>query len=117
MKACVCLLLAFLFFCMPCRAERLSLAELIDLALKNNPETEKVWWNAKRAQAALGIAKSDYYPKLNGQAAATHGREVKFPTGPNTTYTYFSGELSLNYLLLDFGERSATISAAKEALK
>src|SRR5579862_3993384 len=111
------LLIISLLLCVSGFAERLSLAELIDIALKNNPETEKVWWNAKRAQAALGIAKSDYYPTLNGQASATHGREVKFPTGPNTTYTYFSGELSLNYLLYDFGERSAKVSAAKEALK
>jgi outer membrane protein len=106
----------FFFICVSCFAEPLKLAELIDIALKNNPETAKAWGNVKRAQASLGIAKSDYYPNINGRASGMHGREVKFPNGPNTNYTYYNGEISLDYLLFDFGERSASVSAAKEAL-
>jgi outer membrane protein len=117
MRALLSFFLLFTTLCAFSFAEPLKLAELIDIALKNNPETQKVWWNAKRSQAALGIAQSDYYPSVNGKASGMHGREVKFPTGPNTNYTYYSGELSLNYLLFDFGERSASVSAAKEALK
>jgi outer membrane protein TolC len=98
-------------------AERLSLAELVDIALKNNPETEKVWWNTKRAQAALGISKSTLYPTFDAKGLVTHGREVKFPNGPNTVFTNYGVELCLNYLLFDFGERTATIQAAREALK
>lgn len=117
MKVLLSFFVLFAFLSVPSYAERLKLAELVDIALKNNPETQKVWWNAKRSQAVLGIAQSDYYPHLNGRASSMHGREVKFPNGPNTNYTYYSGELSLDYLLFDFGERSANVSAAKEALK
>jgi len=95
----------------------LSLAELIDTALKNNPETEKAWANVKRAQAALGVAKSSNYPSVDATGTSMHGREVKFPNGPNTIYTNYGGELSLSYLLLDCGERNAAIEAMKEALK
>lgn len=98
-------------------SERLSLAELVDIALKNNPETEKVWWNTKRAQAALGISKSTLYPFFDAKALAMHGREVKFPNGPNTIFTNYGAEVCLNYLLFDFGERKSTIQAAREALK
>src|SRR5689334_15468562 len=117
MKTAFCLCILFTLLCKPVCAAKLQLAELFDIALKNNPETTKVWWNANRAQAALRMAKSDYYPSIDGKASGMHGREVKFPNGPNTIYTYYSGEISLNYLLYDFGERSAAVSAAKEALK
>ena len=106
-----------ILFCTSLFGEPLSLVELVDIALKNNPETQKVWWNTKRAQAALGIAKSTLYPDLDATASVNHGREVKFPNGPNTNYTFGSGELCLNYLLFDFGERSAIIQATKDALQ
>jgi outer membrane protein len=102
----------------PCLcAEPLSLAELIDIALKNNPQTQKVWANVRRAQAGVGAAKSDLYPHLNAQGAVTHAREVKFPNGPNTVYTNYGAELNLNYLLFDFGETRAAIRATKDALQ
>lgn len=97
-------------------AEPLSLVELVDIALENNPETEKAWANTKQAQAILGIAKSANYPTLDAKASVNHGREVKYPNGPDTVFTFGSAELFLNYLLYDFGERKATIQAMKEAL-
>src|SRR5262249_6212510 len=104
-------------FCSFCFADPLSLAELIDIALKNNPETQKVWANVKRAQAQIGVAKSDEYPHLNAQGSLTHAREVKFPNGPNTVFTSYGAELNLSYLLFDFGETRAAVRATKEALK
>lgn len=92
------------------------MTELIDIALENNPETQKVWANTKKAEAALGIGKSSNYPTLDATGTVMHGREVKFPNGPNTVFTNYGGELCLSYLLYDFGERSATIRALKEAL-
>jgi outer membrane protein TolC len=108
--------LPLFLFCSLC-AEPLSLAELIDIALKNSPETKKVWANVKRAQANVGIAKSDEYPHFNAQGNLTHAREVKFPNGPNTVFTSYGGELNLNYLLFDFGETRAAVLATKEGLK
>ncbi len=117
MKFLLGILLFSLFSLQPLRAEPLALAELIDIALKNNPETEKVWWNAKRAAAVVGSAKSEYYPTMDIQANAAHGREVKFPNGPETIFTNYGADLCLNYLVYDFGERKATVQAAKDALK
>lgn len=97
-------------------ATALSLAELIDLALKHNPETQKVWAKVKRAQSLVGVTRSAMYPHLNAEGRLTHGREVKFINGPDTTFTSYSAELNLNYLLCDFGETRAAVRAAKEAL-
>lgn len=112
----VLLILLMSFFCVPMWGNPLALSELIDMALKNNPETAKAWGAAKHAQAALGVGKSPYYPSLDAQGTLMHGREVKFPNGPEIIYTDYGGELSLSYLLYDFGERSASVQALKEAL-
>jgi outer membrane protein len=106
-----------LLCCLPLFGDPLSLAELIDIALKNNPETEKVWSNVNRAKAAVGLAKSGEYPHLNAQGTLNHAREVKFPNGPNTVFTSYGGELNLNYLLFDFGETRAAVKVTKEALQ
>jgi outer membrane protein TolC len=94
----------------------LSLAELVDTALLNNPSTKQAWWNAKRAAAAVGNAKSAYYPRIDLEADATHGREFQFINGPDTTYTIVGANLVLSMMLYDFGERDANVCAAKKAL-
>lgn len=106
-----------LFCCCSLFGEPLSLAELVDIALKNNPETAKTWANVKRAQSVVGIAKSSEYPHLNAKGSFSHSREVKYPNGPNTVFTNYGAELNLNYLLFDFGETRAAVRATKEALQ
>ena len=57
-----------------------TLAELIDIAEHNNPQTRVVWERAKQRAAQLGIAKSAYYPVLAGIAAFADERIVNpFP--------------------------------------
>src|SRR3990167_3182616 len=41
--------------------EPLTLAELIDIALINNPETKKTWAEAKAAAAEYGVSLSNYF--------------------------------------------------------
>lgn len=94
----------------------LSLGEAVDMALQNQPSTRQAWWNAKRAAAAVGIAKSAYYPKLDLQTYVTHGREFKFIKGPDTTFTILGADVLLSMMLFDFGETAASIKEAKMAL-
>src|SRR5437868_8793861 len=116
-----------------------GLADLIDIAQRNNPETRVAWERARQAAAAVGLSESAYYPYLVASAVAGYDRAfIPFPTlavspqflaNPslnNVTVTGGSslvtesllarGELSAKWLLLDFGERSATVAAAKERL-
>lgn len=94
----------------------LILAELVDIALENHPATRQSWWYAQRAKAAIGIAQSTYYPSIDLEASVINGRDFKFLNGPDVNYTIVGADLTLSMLLLDFGERSATIDAAKKAL-
>lgn len=94
----------------------LTLADLVDIALENQPATRQVWWNAKRAAAALESAKTDYYPTLDLDTSASHGRTFKFVNGPDTNYTILGADLVLSMMLYDFGQTRANVKAAKLAL-
>src|SRR6266550_1816703 len=117
-----------------------NLAELIDIAERNNPETRVAWERARQAAAAVGLSESAYYPFLVASAAAGYDRAfIPFPTlavnekkllmNPSlnavsitgggslvTEAQVYRGELSAKWLLLDFGERSAVVAAAREQL-
>jgi outer membrane protein len=113
-----------------------GLAELIDIAERNNPETRVAWERARQAAAAVGLSESAYYPFLVASAAAGYDRAfIPFPTltaNPthpslsNVTITgggslvtesrVYRGELNAKWLLLDFGERSAVVAASREQL-
>ena len=45
-----------------------TLAELIDVAEHHNPGTRTIWERAKQKARELGLAKSAYYPELEGLA-------------------------------------------------
>jgi outer membrane protein len=120
-----------------------TLPELIDLAEQLNPATRAAWQNARQALALVGVSKSAYYPFLSLAAAAGYTRFfVPFPQveinqaalkralagGPAqsaVTLTegnplhfdvLYQSELTMKWLLFDFGERDATVSAAREGL-
>lgn len=96
-----------------------ALAELIDLAEQNNPRTRIVWEQAKQAADRLGIEKSAYYPVLAGLAVFGDERTIgpfPKPLAPRG-YTMVEipivqPEITLQYLLFDFGKREARVDAA-----
>src|SRR6266853_601784 len=113
-----------------------GLAELIDIAERNNPDTRVAWERARQAAAAVGLSESAYYPLLVASAAAGYDRAfIPFPTlavdptHPSLSNVRITGggslvtealtyraDLSAKWLLLDFGERSAVVAASREQL-
>ncbi|MEA2712488.1 MAG: outer membrane protein, partial [Gemmatimonadales bacterium] len=53
------------------RIRRLTLAEVVDLGLRNNPATRLSWANARAAAAAYGSARGAYLPTIDGDVTAT----------------------------------------------
>jgi outer membrane protein TolC len=96
-----------------------SLAELIDIAELNNPRTHIVWERARQAAERLGIARSAYFPVLSGLAAIADSRVIEPFPEPLATRGYVMvevpavvPEITLDYLLFDFGKREAKVDAA-----
>lgn len=98
------------------QAERLTLAQLVDAALRDSPSTRGAWQTARAAAATYGAARGAYYPSI----VATGGGAYEQLREPQST-TEFRGAFgqvgaTLGYLLLDFGGRDATVEAARQAL-
>jgi outer membrane protein len=96
-----------------------TLAELIDIAEHNNPRTRIVWERAKQKADELGIAKSAYYPVLAGVAAFSDQRIIDPFPKPLAPRGYVMAEIpavvpevTLDYLIFDFGKRGAKVDAA-----
>jgi outer membrane protein len=95
---------------------KLSLPQFIDVALHTNPTTRQAWEQARAAAAAWAQARGSYYPSLSATLSG-----FRSESGPSSGTTGFSetegqGQLTLSYLLLDFGGRSAQAEAARQAL-
>lgn len=95
----------------------LTLGDLLNTALTNNPDTQLTWWNAQRAAAAVGSAKSAYYPQLSFNGNVSHSREFKFINGPDVNSTVLSANIILTFLVADSGERAANVQAFMMALQ
>ena len=101
--------------------KRYGLAELIDLAQRNNPQTRAAWEAAREAAAAEGLVESTYLPQISLQALG--GLEhTPLPAPKNLVpQGYFVSNareiipsVALKWLLFDFGQRKAQLEAAKE---
>jgi outer membrane protein len=98
------------------RIHALTLAEVVDLGLRNNPATRLSWANARAAAAAYGSARGAYLPTIDGDVTATRLKTVASQGRSAVTQSVLSPSLSLTYLLFDFGGRSGSIGAARSAL-
>jgi outer membrane protein len=103
--------------------KELSLAELIDIALINNPNTKISWQQARYAAAEYGQAASKLYPSLDFDSSYQRERESDFTEHlPNhikrTTYyrTTITPDLNLSYTIFDFCQKRSTSDQARYAL-
>ena len=85
-----------------------TLAELIDLAQSHNPSTRVAWENARDAALAAGIAKAAYLPSLSASVVGA------YQTGGDVSLHGSISAISVQWLLFDFGERNAHVSAAEQ---
>jgi outer membrane protein len=116
----------------------LTLSDLIDIALQNNPSTKRTWSMARASAAQYGQSLSSFFPSINfssfyfrqkagfpetGVPTLDAGDPTTISAGSMTSQSvvmnYFSEggpDLQLSYTLFDFGQRSAAALAAREAL-
>jgi len=125
--------------------EPLTLGEILNIALSNNPDTQQTWAQARQAAAHYGQSQSSALPSITGEFEYFRTRASSFfatnsaggsttgasagtstgtsSTGPSTgnqifvtTFSQWGPQLHLTYNLFDFGKRRATSEAARQAL-
>lgn len=93
----------------------LGLAEVVDRALCNNPQTREAWANARIQAGLAGSAESAYLPTLNATLGSSRNR-VNSDDRDTTNKTLNQANLSLSWLLYDFGVREANLESARQLL-
>jgi len=91
----------------------LSLPELTELALINNPRTRQAWYAARAAAAGIGIDQADDLPQisatLSGQRSESGGQ-----SGNQVPWlTRYGPSVTLSWLLFDFGVSDYQTKAAE----
>jgi outer membrane protein TolC len=99
----------------PSRAH--SLADLVDIAEQNNPETRILWERAKQRAASYGVARSALFPTLAAVASASVNQySLFFGKFYHQDTAIFPALATLSYTVLDFGSRRARIDQAQAEL-
>jgi outer membrane protein len=95
-----------------------ALAELVNLAEQNNPETRVAWENAKTKAADLGVSKSTLYPTVAAAVVAESVRtNILFGTSfVRQTLWSYAPALELDYTVFDFGRRLDEIAVSRNNL-
>ncbi len=96
----------------------LALADIVERALCNNPQTREAWANARFQAAQVGIGQSAYLPSISisGSETRNHADGGSSSTSGASNYNQLSIGASLSYLLYDFGARDAALENARQVL-
>lgn len=100
----------------PCRpadlAKPLDLAEVVDIALCNNPQTRQGWASARVQAAQAGVAQAAFLPSVSAGASVARIRNEA--TRGGDPYTQRSIDADLSWVLFDFGARAASLENARQ---
>lgn len=98
---------------------KLDLSDLIQIGICNNPDLNRSYMAVRSAEAALGASKAAYLPSLDlgGTVSASHYKgEYDEPDADiykKMKAKPYAVNVALNWLLLDFGGRSASTRTMK----
>ena len=96
----------------PATTGPLTLAQLTDMALRNNPRTRQAWAVARAEAAQYGVAKSALSPEIDLLLNGNRARVISGTSGLATAeQTRYGPTVSLSYILYDFGARQAEVEA------
>ncbi len=94
----------------PMQNHALTLSEVVNLALCNNPQTRVAWANSRVQAAQIGVSEAAYLPSAALSASGDH------TTGTLPGVDQRSIGVTISYLLYDFGARAANLENSRQLL-
>ncbi len=94
--------------------DRLTLADAVDIALRNNPATRLSWAQARASADLYGAARGSLLPTVTASATVTRSKSIAVPGRLVGERTQYGPSVNLSYLVFDFGGRSGAIEAARQ---
>lgn len=100
------------------RGHEYNLPALIEIALSNNPETQRAWSAARSAAASFGAAQAPYYPQLGFSSDNGYQRTMFQLPGLVGTLKQWQADpiVAMNWTLLDFDRRASASDSARDQL-
>jgi outer membrane protein len=93
---------------------QMSLAEIVDVALRNSPATRLSYSQARAAADVYGSSERTLFPSLTAGVAASRSLAVAAQGRAPVERSQYGPTLSLQYTVLDFGGRSGSIDVARQ---
>ncbi len=94
--------------------QHLTLADVVDIALRNSPDTRLSWAQARAAADVYGSSKGQLYPTLSANLDFNRSLTAATPVRSGVERSQYGPSLSLAYTVLDFGGRSGSIDVARQ---
>jgi outer membrane protein TolC len=98
------------------RVQRLTLVEIVDLGLRNNPTTRLAWANAQTAASVYGSERGAWLPTIDGDVTAQRLKTAASQGRTAVEQSVLTPSVTLSYLLFDFGGRSGRVAGAKHQM-
>jgi outer membrane protein len=98
------------------RVQRLTLAEIVDLGLRNNPTTRLAWANAQTAASVYGSERGAWLPTIDGDVSAARLKTAASQGRSAVEQSVLTPSVTLNYLLFDFGGRTGRVAGARHLM-
>ena len=95
--------------------EQIGLTELIQMGICTNPALNRSYMSVKSSEAEVGQAKAEYLPSVTATGSASVSG-TKYEKGTYDKRYPYSGNVGLDWLLFDFGGRSARLEKMKAYL-
>ncbi len=103
---------------LPSEQKTYDLPDVVDVALRNNPETRHAWEDSRAAAARYGRSLSTYYPEVSVGVTAGPSRFLfqNDPAPITVKQNEVQPQIELTWTLLDFGRRAANAEASRQRL-
>lgn len=98
---------------LPVADRPLSLPELTEFALRNNPRTRQAWFAARAAAAGVGIERADDLPQISVDGVWQRSETGSQTGNQNPWLTRYGPAVTLTYLLFDFGAGDSRVRSAE----
>jgi outer membrane protein TolC len=92
----------------------LTLPEVIDVALRNNPATKVSWTQARAAADVYGSTSGRLFPTVLAGVTANQQLTAPTPGRAAVERAQYGPSISLSYTVLDFGGRTGSIDVARQ---
>jgi len=102
---------------LPRGGEPMTLPELTEFALRNNPRTRQAWYAARAAAANVGIQASEDLPHVSGNIMFNRQHPVSGTSGLQSPwFNRYGPGIAFSYVLFDFGQGDDQVETAEYRL-